>query len=64
MNHTKGRFDRIEHIAAILVSMHFGLAFTVATTLFSILQQAMHKTKQDMVYLIQSMATNSDLLQE
>ena len=45
MNDTKGCLDRIEHIAAILVLMHFGIAYTVATTLFSILQKAMHRIK-------------------
>ena len=45
INDSKGYFDHIEHIAAILILMHFGVAYSVATTLFSILQKAMHKIK-------------------
>ena len=41
----KGCFDCIEHIATILVLMQVGIAYSVATTLFSILQKVMHTIK-------------------
>ena len=45
MNDAKGCFDCTEHIATLLVLMHFGIAYSVATTLFFLLQKAMHKIK-------------------
>ena len=43
MNDTYGCFYRIEHIAAIFVLIHFGLAYSDVTTLFSILQKTIEK---------------------
>ena len=45
MNDARGCFDRIQHVAAILVLMSYGLEYTPATTLFSTLQQAEHRIK-------------------
>ena len=45
MKDIKGCFDCIEHIAAILILMHFEIAYIVATTPFYILQKAMHKLR-------------------
>ena len=45
MNDAKSSFDHIEHIATILVLMHFGIVYSFATTLFYILRKALHKIK-------------------
>lgn len=45
MNYTKGCFDKIEHTVAVLVLMHFGVAQSIATTLFQVLQKVLHKIK-------------------
>lgn len=45
MNDTKGCFDRIEYIVAILVQVYFGVVWLVATTLFSMLQQVQPRIK-------------------
>ena len=45
MNDARGRFDRIQHVAAILVLMSYKVEYTPATTLFSTLQQAEHRIK-------------------
>ena len=45
MNDARGCFDHIEYIAAIVVQMNFGVVYTVATTLFLILQKTRHQIK-------------------
>ena len=45
MNDAKGCFDWIQHTFAVLVLMYYGVAWSVATTLFQVLQQARHKIK-------------------
>ena len=40
MNDTKGCFDSIDHTFAILVLMYSGVPWSVAKTLFLVLQQA------------------------
>ena len=45
MNDAYGCFDRINHTVAILVLMHFGLAFLPAKILFEVLQCTEHRTK-------------------
>ena len=45
MNDACGCFDRINHTIAILVLMHFGLAWIPATILFDVLQRTEHKIK-------------------
>ena len=45
MNDAKGCFDRIQHTFAILVLMYYGVAWSLATTLFEVLQKAKHKIK-------------------
>ena len=45
MNDAKGCFNRIQHKFAVLVLMYFGVAWSVATTLFEVLQKAKHKIK-------------------
>ena len=45
MNDARECFDRIQHVAAILVLMSYGLEYTPARTSFSTLQQAEHRIK-------------------
>ena len=45
MNDAKGCFDQIQHTFAVLVLMYYGVAWSVATTLFEVLQKAKHKIK-------------------
>ena len=45
MNDAKGCYDRIDHTFAILVLMYFGVPWSIATTLFLVLQQARHSIK-------------------
>ena len=47
MNVAKGCFDQIQHTFAVLVLMYYGVAWSVATTLFGVLQKAKHKIKTD-----------------
>ena len=43
MNEARGCFDQIAHVPAILVLMRFGVTYTAATTLFTILQKSRHR---------------------
>ena len=45
MNDTKGCYDRIQHTSIVLILMYYGVAWSVATTLFTVLQKACHKIK-------------------
>ena len=45
MNDAKGCFDQIQHTFAVLVLMYYGVAWSVASTLFGVLQKAKHKIK-------------------
>ena len=45
MNDAKGCFDRIQLTFAALVLVYYGVAWSVATTLFEVLQKAQHKIK-------------------
>ena len=42
MNDAKGCYDRVQHVAAILVLMSYGLAYIPATLIFQTLQEAEH----------------------
>ena len=45
MNDAKGCFDQIQHTFAVLVLMYYGVAWSVATILFEVLQKARHEIK-------------------
>ena len=45
MDDAKGCFDRIQHTFAVLVLIHYGVVWSVVTTLFEVLQKAKHKIK-------------------
>ena len=45
MNNAKGCFDQIQHTFTILVLMYYGVAWSLATTLFEVLQKAKNKIK-------------------
>ena len=45
MNDEQEYFDKIEHVVGILVLLHFGVTWYVATTLLFVLQKACHQTK-------------------
>ena len=45
MNDAKGCYDRVQHVAAILVLMSYGLAYIPATLIFQTLQEAEHRIK-------------------
>ena len=45
MNNAKGCFNCIQHTFAVLVLMYYGVKWSVATTLFNVLQKAKHKIK-------------------
>ena len=45
MNYAKGCFDWIPHTFAVLVLMYNGVAWSVTTTPFQVLQKARHKIK-------------------
>ena len=45
MNDTKGCFDQIQHTFTVLVLMHYGVAWSVATTQIGVLQKAKYKIK-------------------
>ena len=45
MNNAKGCYNCIQHVAAILVLMSYGLAYIPATLIFQTLQEAEHRIK-------------------
>ena len=45
MNGAKGCFDQFQHTFAVLVLMYYGVAWSVATTLFEVLQKTKQKIK-------------------
>ena len=45
MNDAKGCFDRIQRTFAVLVLIYYGVAWSVATTLFKVVQKAKHRIK-------------------
>ena len=45
MNDAKGCYDRIDHTFAVLVLIYFGVHWSIAATLFLVLQQAQHSIK-------------------
>ena len=45
MNDDNGYFDCNQHTFSVLVLMYYGLAWSVTTTLFEVLQNACHKIK-------------------
>ena len=57
MNDAKGYFHQIQHTFAVLVLMYYGVAWSMATTLFEVLQKAMPKIKLAMEFLLLSIAT-------
>ena len=45
MNDTKGCYNRIDHIFAVLVLMYYGIAWSIARNCFQVLQQGRHRIK-------------------